>query len=364
MMRKVLLLLVVLSFPFAVYSQSVVQQAEQAFNEGKYSDATQLYEVAASTMSSNDAERNKLYDFANKCRDLAVFQTKAENAYKSKNYKSAMTYYNQIVELNPNDQLAKTRKNECSYFIKTAAESAAENAAWETVTDCQAFEDKAEAAHNYLAKYPQGRYKKEATELIEEEDLWQKAVMARTYDAYKSYIENSKLNVYSNAAKLSITKMDDDMWASAKKKNTKGAYLEYITKQKDKEGKYLESAKGFYNLTYARELYQQGRLDDAYKYFQDAIKVLNESDKEKMDKCLEYILYSKACSPSGTIQDCKAYMDKYTWRNGNYFFRVEDRLRELLCKEGRFDEAMKYANLKSERKFVKKAEKAWKKAHK
>ena len=360
MMKKVLFLLVILSFCFAVYSQNVVQQAEQAFVEGKYSDATQLYEIAASTMFSNDVERKKLYDSANKCRDLAAIQIKAENAYKSKNYKSAMTFYNQIVELNPKDQLAKTRKNECAYAIKNAEEIAA----WKIVTDCQNFADKVTNAREYLNKYPTGRYEKDATELIEEEELWQNAIMAKTYDAYINYIDNSKLNIYFDEAKIALDKIDDDLWASAKKKNTKGAYLEYITKQKDKEGKYLESARGFYNLTYARELYQQGRLDDAYEHYQNAKKYIAESDKPKMDKCLEYVLYSKACSSSGTIQDCKDYMNKYTWKTGDYFFKVEDKLMMLLCKEGKFDEAMKYANLKSEQKFVKKARKAWKKAHK
>ena len=360
MIRKVLFAILFVVLSVVSYSQTAVQQAEKAFAAGEYSDAVQLYEVAASTMFGNDTERQKLYDAANKCRDIVAIQTKADNAYNSKNYKSAIGYYDQILKYNPNDPISKTRKNECAYSIKNAEEMAA----WKTITDCKDFASKAANAKKYLNKYPTGRYKKEATGFVEEEALWQKAVIAKTYDAYKSYIDNSKLKIYSDKAKSSISQIDDNMWTSAKSKNTKEAYQEYITKQKNREGKYLEPAQGFCNLIYARELYQQNRFSDAYEYFQAAKKYVSESDKQKMDKCVEYKLYETACSSSGTIQDCKAYMNKYTWKTGNYYFRVEDKLMKLLCEEGKFDEAMKYARLKSEQKFVKKARKAWKKAHK
>ena len=179
MIKKIFLTIAIVVLSLASYSQTAVQQAEKAFAAGEYSDAVQLYEVAASTMLGNDTERQKLYDAANKCRDIAAIQTKAENAYKTKNYKTAIGYYDQILKYNPNDPISKTRKNECVYSIRNAEEIAA----WKTVADCQNFADKVANAQKYLNKYPTGRYKKEATEIIEEEVLWQKAVTAKTYDA-------------------------------------------------------------------------------------------------------------------------------------------------------------------------------------
>ena len=179
MIKKIFLTIAIVVLSLASYSQTAVQQAEKAFAAGEYSDAVQLYEVAASTMLGNDTERQKLYDAANKCRDIAAIQTKAENAYKTKNYKTAIGYYDQILKYNPNDPISKTRKNECVYSIRNAEEIAA----WKTVADCQNFADKVANAQKYLNKYPTGRYKQEATEIIEEEVLWQKAVTAKTYDA-------------------------------------------------------------------------------------------------------------------------------------------------------------------------------------
>ena len=164
MIKKIFLTIAIVVLSLASYSQTAVQQAEKAFAAGEYSDAVQLYEVAASTMLGNDTERQKLYDAANKCRDIAAIQTKAENAYKTKNYKTAIGYYDQILKYNPNDPISKTRKNECVYSIRNAEEIAA----WKTVADCQNFADKVANAQKYLNKYPTGRYKKEATEIIEE----------------------------------------------------------------------------------------------------------------------------------------------------------------------------------------------------
>ena len=363
MIKKIFLTIAIVVLSLASYSQSAVKQAESAYAAGNYSDATQLYELAASTTAGNEAERNRLYAAANKCREISSLHTKADKAYAAKNYKVAMDNYNMILKLNPNDKVAKTRKEEYNYTMKNLAESAD----WEKVNSCKTFAEKVVKAREFLKKYPSGRYKKEASNIVAEEDRWQKAKKLNTYEAYQDYIDNSTMDVYLSAANAAITEIDDDLWLYAKTMNTREAYLEYLSTQKNRNGKHLKEAEALSNLVFARNMYNQGEYDKAYEFFLKGKTYATTSDVQKMEYCLKYKLYSKACSSSGTIKDCQDYLKKYpySYRDDNsFFFKVEDKLMRLLCNEGRFNEAMKYARLKSEKKFVKKAQKAWKKSHK
>lgn len=355
MIKRTLLTLGLIVLSFTTYAQSIIQQAERAFSAGNYSDATQLYEMAASTITGNESERKKLYDAANKCRKIKVLHTQADNAYKAGNYKLACGYYNEILRYNPKDYRANSRKNEYT--------NVSENKAWEEVCNYLSFSEKVTGARNYLKRYPSGRFKEKAAMIIAEEEQWKTAATSNTFVAYKGYIDNSVLKVYLSEAKNAISKIDDDLWTNVKRKNTKEAYLEYIKKQENKSGKHSEEAIGLYNLFYARELYAGDEYVKAYECYIAAKDYVKDSaDKQRMKKCLEYIYYTRACSASGTTSDCQLYLDKYTYKD-KYYFKVKERMMILLCKEGKFDSAMRYALLKSDQKYVKSQRKAWKKAH-
>jgi TonB family protein len=118
MLKKTLLTIGIVLFSLMSYAQSVLQQAEKAFNACNYLDPAQLYDMQAST-TGDEAERTKLYDLANKCREIATLRTQANNAYKAKNYKTAMATYAKILKLNPKDKLAKNRKTECFDIINS-----------------------------------------------------------------------------------------------------------------------------------------------------------------------------------------------------------------------------------------------------
>ena len=118
MIKKTLLTIGIVLFSLMSYAQTVLQQAEKAFNACNYMDAAQLYDMQAST-TGDETERTKLYDLANKCREIATLRTQANNAYKAKNYKTAMATYAKILKMNPKDKLAKNRKTECFDIINS-----------------------------------------------------------------------------------------------------------------------------------------------------------------------------------------------------------------------------------------------------
>lgn len=359
-MKKILLTLGLCLLSIISYAQSAVQQADHAFASGNYSDATQLYEMAASTIANNETERKKLYDAANNCRKLVSLHAKANKAYQAQQYETAMESYNLILKYNPKDSRANTRKKE---YIK-ATQYAQEIAMWKKVDNQQKFTDKVTEAKEYLKQYPSGRYKDEAKNLIAEGELWEKVNTEKTYTAYQYYIENSKLKIYQKEAEKAISKIDDRLWEYAKILNTQESYLEYLNLQKNRNGKYIDDAECLYYLMCARDLFNKKDYINAYDCFVAAKDhVYYDSDKKKKYQCLEYKYYIKACSQNGTINDCQIYLKKYTYKD-IYYSQVEDKMMLLLCTNGEFNEAMKYAKLKSEKKYVKKAQKAWRKAHK
>ena len=356
MIKKTLLTIGLIILSLGSFAQSAVQQADRAFAVGNYSDATQLYEIAASTVAGNGLERKKLYDAANKCRKVSALQAQANKAYKAHNYKLAVDYYNQILKYNPHDSRAKTRVFE---YVRIK-----EDIAWKNVCSAQSFMDKVNASQEYLTQYPSGRFKEEVSKILKEEEDWRTAKAANTYEAYQNYINHTVLEIYVKDAKIGISRIDDNLWRQTRQINTLSSYKKYINLQKNKNGKYLKDANDLCNLMYARDLYYRDDYVKAYEYFVKAKHyVTSSSDIYKIKQCLEYIYYIKACSDSGTIEDCQAYLNEFS-SNATHYREVEDKIMWRLCQEGRFDEAMKYATLKSEKKFVTSAKKAWIKAHK
>ena len=356
MIRRILFTFAFVLLSCASFAQSAAKEAERAYASGKYDDAIQLYEMLASTMDGNSTEQQKLYDAANKCRKIQELHSQANTAYNQDNFKLAMNYYNQILKLNPNDSRANARKNEYNYKL--------EEAAWNKVADYTAFTDKALAARKYLELYPTGRYKDEAAEFVAEEELWNKALETNTYAAYKEYMENSELKVYEEEVQKALSIIDDEMWANVRRRNSKVAYEEYINAQQNVNGKHLTEARGMYNLMSAREYYTQKNYIKAYECYAVAEKYIYDNyDRNKMNECCEYVYYINACSTTSTIEDCEAYFAKYPTRNASHYYKLEEKMMTLLCKEGRFEEALKYARYDSGKKYVKNAKKAWRKAH-
>ena len=94
--------------PVVVFAQSLLQQANTAFASGNYSDAKDLYEMAAS-FAEDSAEREKMYAKAKTSGDLISLHAKARKAYMNEDYESAINYYKKIQKLNPKDFIAEDK---------------------------------------------------------------------------------------------------------------------------------------------------------------------------------------------------------------------------------------------------------------
>ena len=110
MIKKTLLTIGIILFSFMSYAQIALEHAQSAFSAGNYSDAAQLYEIIAST-STDQAEREKLYDMANKSREIPMLYEQADNARKVNDYRLALECYEKIISYNPNESVAKSQKD-------------------------------------------------------------------------------------------------------------------------------------------------------------------------------------------------------------------------------------------------------------
>lgn len=151
MLKRLIILFTFLALSLGIYAQA--DKARSLFSEGKYSEANQLYEMAAST-ATDDATREKYYKLANKAATLKDLRLKADKAYKANDHESAKSYYNKVLAQNPNDPVAKSR-------LKAYED---EEAAWKAVVEAQSLEETKQKAQAYLKKYPKGLYIVDATQ--------------------------------------------------------------------------------------------------------------------------------------------------------------------------------------------------------
>lgn len=357
-MKRLILIFAAFFTVVSLNAQSAVQQADAAFSAGNYADAAQLYELAATTVAGNEAERQKLYDKANRCRQVASIKSKADRLYREGDYKAAVEVYESVLKYNSRDQRAKSRIAEYEMIVLAAENAAADSAAWNNVVSRQYFLEKAVAAEEYLAAYPRGRHAEEAALYVAEKNLWNEAAKFNTYESYEHYKQMSALRYYIAEADRRIKSIEAEAWAEARKKNTVAAFQKYIADNKDR-GTHLDEAQDYIYLLTARDNYDKDNLVEAYNYYKkcsDEFMRKNYADKSKMEECEEYYYFQRAAS--GTIEDCNYYLNK-RW----YDYRKEVRNRKmlLLCERQDYDRAMDYADTPAAKKFVRESRKQWKK---
>ncbi|MBR6844967.1 MAG: hypothetical protein IKM79_07735 [Bacteroidales bacterium] len=108
---KAIVCLTVLATPVLAGAQSLKEQAEQAFLQGNYEKAAERYSAAA-IIASNETEHAALTRLAQKSTDANRLLTDANSLWERGKYSDAVAKYNELLNLNPNDSLARKRIEE------------------------------------------------------------------------------------------------------------------------------------------------------------------------------------------------------------------------------------------------------------
>lgn len=113
---KLLACLAVLALPLTAVAQnkSIKEQADVAFKSGNYEDATKKYNTAAA-IASSEAESAALAKLAKKAKEAGKLRDDANNLWERGMYSDAVVKYNELLKLNPEDNLAKKRIEEKDY---------------------------------------------------------------------------------------------------------------------------------------------------------------------------------------------------------------------------------------------------------
>ena len=284
MVRRVIILFTFLALSLGIYAQSD-SAARKQFASGKYQDAIQLYEMLGS-MSEDDAVRNKYYRLANTAKAAADLRSKADKAYKGDDMESAINYYKQLLEKNPNDPKAK----------KVIEEFESDDMDWNMVLESQNPTEKLNLAKTYLQKHANGVHISEATMIVEEAQREAQRIQSLKSQADSAFNANDYLLAiakyeeylkYDAANQDAISKKakaeEESMWKEILKEDDLTARIDRLHQYLAKypQGTYTKEAEEFINnsrlLKAADVIASQAKKALAGRDYQEASKLYTEA---------------------------------------------------------------------------------------
>ena len=228
------ILLVLLSFVLCLgyaQAQNAGALADTAFKQGKYADAAQLYDLAASTESDADKRAN-YYTSARNSRNCAKYIADAADLYDTallndaeEEFKAAKSRCQSVLKYNKNDKEARRILDLCDEKLAFFAATKAEEELWARV-----ISDSTITAYNeYLAEYPSGAHSDEAREQLAnyaDQQLWQAALAVGTIEAYEDYLAENPNGRYRSEAQSEITAIKREAARAAKREAEQAAKRE------------------------------------------------------------------------------------------------------------------------------------------
>lgn len=271
-----------LFFSLTASAQTYTELADGYFSQGKYQNAIDGYNIAFSNEASSThqtAIKNKKTT-AEKCLTLLNL---ANSLLHNKSYFAAKAEYKKILSLNPNDSYVKSRITLCDNGLNAAAKVSAEDELWNHVLKEHSYE----GYKKYLAKYPQGRYRQTAIDIVSDVDLWNNSVKENTKVSYQLYLSDSKYKWHQEEAATKIAAIEDsELWETARKYNTKWMYNRYINADNQVKSS-VQFAYAFIELIDALEAYEQDSLYKSYAHFEKTNELIkfNPDTQSKYDTC-------------------------------------------------------------------------------
>lgn len=284
MVRRVIILFTFLALSLGIYAQSD-SAARKQFSSGNYQDAIQLYEMLGS-MSEDDAVREKYYRLSRTAKAAADLRSKADKAYKGGDMESAINYYKQLLEKNPNDPKAK----------KVIEEFESDDMDWNMVLESQNPTEKLNLAKTYLQKHANGVHISEATMIVEEAQREAQRIQSLKSQADSAFNANDYLLAiakyeeflkYDAANQDAISKKakaeEESMWKEILKEDDLTARIDRLHQYLAKypQGTYTKEAEEFINnsrlLKAADVIAGQAKNALVNRNYQEASKLYTEA---------------------------------------------------------------------------------------
>ena len=301
-----------------VASAQDTSQADKAFNGGKYDDAKNLYELAASMIKDKTA-RDEVYDKAKKCTACKKKLAEANGYFKNQNYSSANRSYKELLTLNPKDPTAKARIAEIPSLIEKAK---ADDSKWAEVQNAGSYERYKE----YADAYPNGKHISEARERM------------RGFEAEER--ERQQAEAREQALREQARQEEENAYRSFENGRRLQSGLNYLSKYGE-DGAYAKEVKDILVELYC----DKHDYSTARKYATGAERKLYVQTQERtyerqraaQAEASAYTQFDK----NPTEASARSYIEKYPY--GDHAEEVSRWLVNELCARNNFTDARRYA---------------------
>lgn len=272
-------------------------------------------------------------------------------------YISAINQIQKVLRRNPNNTEAQELLDICNKKLEEIRIAQEKKETDDFNTACKIGTTSALAS--FIEKYPESKYKQQAQDRIDDYQLWSKALVANTKDAYKKYLNDSKNQAYKAEAEQKIIDIEsDEEWQNCKNalsiENIEAYLRKFPNSKNDAEAKYnlniLKGEKAFENKDYA----------NAYKHLllANQYKSLSGLPKKHFYETIDWYKYNEV-SKSTDKNKVYSYLTSLS-ANSPYYDKASNLYAILLAKElneysldPSYDLVLSYAKDKYTQNYVK-----------
>lgn len=285
--------------------------------------------------------------------EIAANMRQARHLMEKEDYVAAKRKLERVLELDKDHAEAKALLVECEQKIEAQRRAELEelNNAVEAGTE--------QALLGFIERHPEGFFIEQAENYLQDFHLWAAARQKGTKDAYLAYLSTSTVQGYKKEAELAIKTIDaETAWEICKRNMTVNKLEEFIEDYSEtpfeNEAKYelyLMKAEGYYN---------NGSHDTALKFYEDANKIhsLTGQYSKHYRELVTEQRYNQV-KTSSSVYELVDFLSR-TSSDSPYYNPISNRLAIVLANnltinstEDDFKEALKYAKDATVRASVK-----------
>lgn len=285
--------------------------------------------------------------------EIAANMRQARHLMEKGDYVAAKRKLERVLELDKDHAEAKALLLQCEQKIEAQRSAELEdlNKAVEAGTE--------QALRGFIERYPEGFFIEQAENYLQDFHLWAAARQKGTKDAYIEYLSMSTVQGYKKEAESAIKTIDaESAWEICKKNMTINKLEEFI--EYYSETPFEDEAKYELYLIKAESYYDNGPHATALKFYEDANKIhsLTGQYSKHYRELLTEQRYNQV-KTSSSVYDLVDFLSR-TSSDSPYYDPVSNRLAIILANnltinstEDDFKEALKYAKDESIRASVK-----------
>jgi hypothetical protein len=218
-MKNIILTALLTIIAFTAFAQNADKEAFQVFNQARAAYENRNYKSSVELLEKAKALRGGT--------NIRIQPMLIRSLVGIEDWRQAKLEFSTYFNLNPDKSLVEY--DELVIIERTVNEKIIEE---EKFFEDAKITKKVYVYEAYLRKYPYGKYKKEAEELVmaqKDTDYWEKAQIMNTTDGYNNYMANYPNGQYVSEAQAAIKKLDTDAYEKARRNPSISVFENYLS---------------------------------------------------------------------------------------------------------------------------------------